>query len=411
MPIDIATNTTGSPISLGISNNAFGIAISPDGQTAYIASEATNQILVYNILSNTLGTPISVTIPYYLAITPDGKTLCVSNNTNQTVTLINLPTLTQTIISSPGFLRAIADNSQGTFAFACDISVSTVIPINLTTQTAGTPIALSGSEPQGIAITPDGKTAYVTDYATADVSNFDTTTDTLGTPIFLSPSVFPFGIAITPDQAPTAQFSATPEQPGSPTLFDASASSSPVGTVTTYVWNFGDGNTSTVSTPITQHVYSTSGTFLVTLTITNSAGTSTTQTFTGQTVSNNGGPSAEISHSITIPGPPSPPSPPPPSKPQRFHGKLYREKHIRGDKHYKLYTTWKAPLNTAVSSYRIYREGKIRYVINGKKHHFNKKITSAKKIIRSPKKYEISAVGVTGLESKKNKLKITVLKK
>ena|SRR5271166_3839927 len=38
-----------------------------------------------------------------------------------------------------------------------------------------------------------------------------------------------------------------------------------------------------------------------TLTVTNSEGTSVTQTFTGQTVSNNGGPSATVTHSVIVP--------------------------------------------------------------------------------------------------------------
>ena len=52
----------------------------------------------------------------------------------------------------------------------------------------------------------------------------------------------PSAIAITPDQAPTAAFTSVPGSPGSPTHFDASASVSPVGSIASYAWKFGDGD-------------------------------------------------------------------------------------------------------------------------------------------------------------------------
>jgi PKD repeat protein len=89
---------------------------------------------------------------------------------------------------------------------------------------------------------------------------------------------------------------------GSPTAFDASASSAPVGTIASYAWNFGDGTTATTSSPTIAHNFAGPGPYPVNLTVTDSAGTSTTQTFTGQTVSNNGGPSATAFQFVGSPG-------------------------------------------------------------------------------------------------------------
>jgi len=47
------------------------------------------------------------------------------------------------------------------------------------------------------------------------------------------------------------------------------------GSNATYLWDFGDGNTSTEETP--SHEYSDGGTFTVTLTVTNDCGTATTE--------------------------------------------------------------------------------------------------------------------------------------
>jgi PKD repeat protein len=87
---------------------------------------------------------------------------------------------------------------------------------------------------------------------------------------------------------------------GSPTTFNASSSSSPVGTIASYAWNFGDGHTVKTTHPSITHTYATAGTFSVTLTVTNSQGTSTKKVFTGNTMSNNGGPSAKDTKHVTI---------------------------------------------------------------------------------------------------------------
>jgi PKD repeat protein len=132
------------------------------------------------------------------------------------------------------------------------------------------------------------------------VSVIDTATNALvGTPIPVGSN--PRGVAIVPDQAPVASFSVVPGTAGSPSAFDAAGSSSPVGQVASYRWSFGDGQTATTTTPQTSHVYAGAGNYTATLTVANTAGTSLTQVFTGQTVSNNGGPAAITSHTVTVP--------------------------------------------------------------------------------------------------------------
>jgi PKD repeat protein len=131
------------------------------------------------------------------------------------------------------------------------------------------------------------------------VTPIDTATDTARTPIAVGTG--PFGIAITPDQAPTAAFTATPAPAGSQTGFDASASSaSPGQTLASYHWDFGDGSTQTTSSATTTHAYATAGNHTATLTVTDDAGCSTEQTFTGQTLSCNGSAAAQTSHQVTI---------------------------------------------------------------------------------------------------------------
>jgi PKD repeat protein len=106
--------------------------------------------------------------------------------------------------------------------------------------------------------------------------------------------------AITPDQAPVASFTATAGAAGAATSFDASASKVAYGTISSYAWSFGDGSTATTSTPTVTHTYAARGSYTATLTETDSAGTSTTQVFTGQTMSRNGGPSAQTTRAVAV---------------------------------------------------------------------------------------------------------------
>jgi YVTN family beta-propeller protein len=323
-PIDLATDTVGSPIPVEYAAN---IAITPDGATAYVTDPYDNVITPINIATNTTETPItSVSAPGAIAITPDGATAYVTSGGGiGTVTPIDLATNTSgtpiSITGSPEASvvpNAIAIAPDGATAYVLkgqglfDAGPGSVTPINLATDTAGSPIQVS-TNPEGIAITPNGSTAYVTTLgcvpppppATSSCSgpdNFvtpiDLATDTAGSPITVGTQ--PDALAITPDQAPVAQLSVDPAVAGQPTTFDASASTVAVGTITGYAWSFGDGSMATTSTPTTTHTYTSPGTYTATVTETDSAGTSTTQVFTGQTMSNNGGPSALASQNFTV---------------------------------------------------------------------------------------------------------------
>jgi PKD repeat protein len=187
-------------------------------------------------------------------------------------------------------------------------AVTGVTPIDLTTGTAKAQIPRpacpsgSGSYLGPMAILPSGATLYLMCTLTSQMVPIDTATNTAGSPS-ASPAAYgtPSGIAIVPDQAPTARFVATPAPRGSHTKFNASSSSSPVGTIASYKWKFGDGATATTTNPKINHTYATAGTFAVTLTVVNSQGTSTKEVFTGNTMSNNGGPSAKVTEHVAIP--------------------------------------------------------------------------------------------------------------
>jgi len=87
------------------------------------------------------------------------------------------------------------------------------------------------------------------------------------------PSHGSWGIEEVPNP-PMASFVFSPDEPmvADTVTFDASASNDPDGTIVSYAWDFGDGNTTTTADPIITHVYTLSGIYNVTLTVTDNYG-------------------------------------------------------------------------------------------------------------------------------------------
>ena len=100
---------------------------------------------------------------------------------------------------------------------------------------------------------------------------------------------------------PVAAFTHTPATPGLGEWiqFDGSASADPDGTVDAYAWDFGDGSTGAGS--VMWHRYTTPGTYLVTLTVTDDDGATDSTTITVQVGPTNLPPVAAFSFSPSNP--------------------------------------------------------------------------------------------------------------
>jgi YVTN family beta-propeller protein len=304
-PINLATGTAETPIAVGSFPSSIGIT--PNGATAYVTSLLTGSVMPVDLATGTPGTPIRTGggLPESIAITPNGTTAYVMNGFPGTVTPIALATGTAgTPITVPIGPQAIAMAPDGKTVYVASSQDESVMgyvtPIDVVTNTAGTPIA-AGVGADSIGITPDGATAYVGDalnVGNGTVTPVDLATGTAGTAITTGPG--PLDVAITPDQAPVAHLAVTPGAPGQASAFDASASTVATGRIVSYAWSFGDGSSAVTTAPQTTHTYAAAGTFTASVTETDSAGTSTTQVFTGQTMSRNGGPQATAAAKVTI---------------------------------------------------------------------------------------------------------------
>ena len=172
--IDLATGKIedGLVASLGFLNNVQSIAISPETLNLYA--------VFYTQTVSLNGTP--------------GPTSLVEVGLGQGS---GVPPVTPIRLTSDP--TAIAITPDGLSAYVTTVA-GTVMPINLTTDTAGAPIPV-GDDPVAIAITPNGKTAYVVngvdDPGTGTVIPVDLATGEPGKPIPAGDD--PVAIAITPN--------------------------------------------------------------------------------------------------------------------------------------------------------------------------------------------------------------------
>lgn len=350
--IDVATNTIITNIPTPVAGpGAFDIIVSPDGQRVYLSNITSGFVTVIDTVSNTVVTDILLSPGLSsLSITPDGATVYVGNFNSGVITPIDtasfIPGTSIPVGFTPGAIVTTPDGSTAysTSAFTINNNITIIdvasqsaigtipfplgagpygafiLPIggtmyvaNLENDTVSvvdisinniidTINVVPGSRPFWVVSTPDSKKVYVLNETTDDVTPIDVATNTAG-PNFANIPGQVQDVVMSPDPAPVASFVGSIQPPGIATVFNASASLSPIGTIISYEWDFGDGVMVVTASPIVNHIYATIGSFNVTLRVTNSAGTSTSKVFSSRFMSNNGGPTAIVSQ--VFPAPPS----------------------------------------------------------------------------------------------------------
>lgn len=297
--IDLLNSTLLTEINLPYI--ASQLIITPDSKKAYISHYYDNAISVIDLETKTILNSIAISRPYALTIHPDGNTIyvcldrkigcCIDVASDKVRAKFNL-----------GFQPySIAIHPAGKEAYVANFGSNKISVIDLTTNIETQEI-LVGNGPISIAVSPDGQRGYVANYLSGTMTTLDLTSHQviLDEPIGYYPST----IVITPDQSPVADFFISPPDEKLSVHFDASASFSPVGKIVQYSWQFGDDSTTretlVTDQPCVTHTFSSPGSYFVTLTVTNSAGTSTTQLFTGKTMLRNGSYFAQKTKKVDI---------------------------------------------------------------------------------------------------------------
>lgn len=310
-------------VTTGLSEPS-GLAISPDGASVYVGDSGTDSIVEFNrSASGTLSLKATSSVDtdntgyIDLAITPNGNSVYSSGT--------NTDTIDEFTVGSGGELAAMATATEGEGSFQVTISpngrnvyapscaASGVYQYSVSSSGELTPltpaeVSSAGDCPELAWMTADGASLYSPDFGTGgaaagDVSQFSVSST--GALSLKSPASVPAGagaaaIMIPPDQSPIAAFKSKSAAAGTRTKFNGSKSSAPDGSIARYDWSFGDGTSLSNGGQTPSHTYKKAGTYKVTLTVTDDAGCSTTQVFTGQTAYCNGGSAATITHKVKI---------------------------------------------------------------------------------------------------------------
>ncbi len=185
--------------TITVGRNPIAVAISPNGNFAYVTNSKSDNVSVIDTTTNTIVNTITVgDFPQGIAITPNGTLAYVANQGqsafSNTISVINLTnnTLVDTITVGTG-PSYVAITPDGNYAYVTNVFTNNVSVINTNTNTVVNTIPV-GNCPFDIAITPDGRFAYVTNSCTNDISIIDINTNTVVNTIPNIP--LPLGIAI-----------------------------------------------------------------------------------------------------------------------------------------------------------------------------------------------------------------------
>ncbi len=306
-----------------------GLAITPNGKFMYAADQdesvdewsigssgALTQLCTISSCPEAVGDPIPA------VITPDGKYLYIGDRDGGVIYAFQ--------IGSGGALTAIpcvaclggsgladlAIAPNGKYLYSANQNADSISAFTINSDGTLTPISCSactaGSNPYvSVAVESGSRYAYalINSGNGITVAPFSIGSGGSLTALSCSPSICTmpggsvdvFDLAISPDQAPVAKFAHGTARVGKSTSFNGSGSTAyQTATVARYDWSFGDGKKALNGGPKPKHKYAKPGTHKVTLTVTDSLGCSTSQVFTGQTMSCNGSSVATITHKVHV---------------------------------------------------------------------------------------------------------------
>lgn len=315
-----------------------GVAVSPDGKSVYVICAGAKSVYEYDVgpggaLTPKASGPVPTgEEPSSIAISPDGTSVYVADYENEHevspgvfesghVAEYSVGAGGALTPKSPAFIPAgegasgVAVSPDGASVYVANdtapasqgLSQYNVGPGGVLSPKS--PAFVTGSlGPLGIIVSPDGRSVYMTDTGPGPepgtVSQYDVGAGGLlapKSPASVEGGLYPTGIAMTPDQGPTAAFTATAGTAGTASSFNAAASGDPDGTVASFAWRFGDGSSAVTMTPAASHVYAAPGNYAVSLQVTDNAGCSASFLFTGQTAYCNAGARAIAGAVVSVP--------------------------------------------------------------------------------------------------------------
>jgi YVTN family beta-propeller protein len=141
-------------------------------------------------------------IPYAVAVNPAGTRVYVTNQSSNTVSVIDAATNTVTATVAVGATpQGIAFNPSGTRAYVTNFSTQDVSVIDTAINTVTATVAV-GARPLGVAVNPTGTRVYVANRFSNNVSVIDAATNAVSATVGIGANPYAFGQFIVP-AAPT----------------------------------------------------------------------------------------------------------------------------------------------------------------------------------------------------------------
>jgi YVTN family beta-propeller protein len=203
----------GSPVEMAftpdgryawVSNySMYGKGYGPEGLDTCTRGDGTSPSTVYRIDTRTFAIDKVVavgSVPKYVALTPDGKTVLVTNWCSWDLSVINAATGKETARIPLGgkYPRGIAVSPDSRTAYIALMGSDRVVRVDLAGRTVH-PFAQTGDGPRHIVESPDGKYLYVTNNGDGTVSKVDRGTGKVLK--WVRTGVEPRSMAISPDGA------------------------------------------------------------------------------------------------------------------------------------------------------------------------------------------------------------------
>lgn len=166
--------------NLYVSNySMYGNGFGPEGKDSCRPGDGTSKSFVYRIDAETgkINQVIPAgAVPKFLAMSPDGATLLVSNWCTWDVTIIDTATgKVRNTVKAARYPRGMVFTPDGTSAFVANMGAHTISKINVETGTISK-FANPGKGPRHVVISPDGKFLYVTNNRSGTVVKLDVNT-------------------------------------------------------------------------------------------------------------------------------------------------------------------------------------------------------------------------------------------
>jgi DNA-binding beta-propeller fold protein YncE len=214
-----------TPATVAAGERPFRVAVTPDGKHAYVTNIDDDTVSQYDVNPSTgalspktPATVAAVADPWGVAITPDGKSAYVTGDSGPGgVSQYDVDSLTGALspktpataaTGSSGFSIGVAVTPDGKSVYVTNESDGTVSQYDVNPLTGALSLKFpatvaTGPAANSVAVTPDGKSAYVTNGANNTLSqyNIDPLTGALSpkTPATVATGVAPRGVAVTAD--------------------------------------------------------------------------------------------------------------------------------------------------------------------------------------------------------------------